>query len=93
MDFFKGNVMDIRLKFSKSALLQEVAAKHGIDVSSSMGVDGMWHLTPAIREALMDAISEEFAATGLMPDSEPNSRGLQLEELLDIINDLKGSAR
>jgi hypothetical protein len=80
--------MNLRLDLSKSSLLREVAAKHGIDVSSLTGDDRTWHLTPDVRKALMDAISAEFAATGLKPDSEPNDRGLQLEELLDRINNV-----
>jgi len=35
------------------------------------------------RERLIDGIMEEFCATGLRPDSEPNERGLLLEELRD----------
>jgi hypothetical protein len=35
----------------------------------------------AVRQALTD----EFCATGLRPDHEPNERGLQLEELIDYL--------
>jgi hypothetical protein len=38
------------------------------------------------REELVDVILEEFAVTGLGPDSEPNPRGLALEDLIDAVN-------
>ena len=78
--------MKISLSAAMAALLREVAGKHQIDVQSFVAVDGSWHLTDEDRENLVEAISTEFSATGLRPDSEPNQRGLQLEDLLDRIN-------
>lgn len=43
-------------------------------------------LTPQERERLVDAVGEEFVATGLGRDWEPTPRGLSLEELLDSVN-------
>jgi len=83
------NKMDIRLSLPMSALLREVAKKHGIDIRALLKDDGTWCLAPDDQESLVGAISSEFASTGLRPDSEPNDRGLQLEELLDRINRLK----
>jgi len=42
-------------------------------------------LTPEDVDLLSDALLEEFTETGLRPDSEPNARGLKLEELIDIV--------
>jgi hypothetical protein len=80
--------MGIRLSLPMTALLREVAKKHGVDPRALLNEDGTWHLTREDRENLIDAISSEFSVTGLKPDGEPNSRGLQLEELLDRINAL-----
>lgn len=78
--------MSLRLSFPMTVLLEDVAKKHGIDTSSFLKDDGTWSLAPEDRETLVEAISFEFAATGLQSDSEPNNRGLKLEELLDRIN-------
>lgn len=40
-------------------------------------------LEDKVREALREALLEEFCATGLRVDSEPNERGLILEQLID----------
>lgn len=78
--------MDLRLELPMAALLREVARKHGIDSARLQGADGTWRLTDAEAEQLIDAVSTEFAATGLGPDSEPTSRGMRLEELIDRLN-------
>jgi hypothetical protein len=36
-----------------------------------------------VREQIVDALGEEFAAKGLKRDSEPNAYGLELEALTD----------
>ena len=38
------------------------------------------------RRLIVEALGNEFAASGVAENSEPNRRGLQIEELLDIIN-------
>lgn len=43
-------------------------------------------LTRDERERLCDLLGAEFAETGLGEDSEPTSRGMRLEALLDLIN-------
>lgn len=44
------------------------------------------NLSPYQRGELCHLISLEFARSGLDADREPNSRGLELEALLDVIN-------
>jgi hypothetical protein len=78
--------MNIRLSFPLAILLQEVAKKYEIDTSVIIKKDGTWQLNPEDQERLVEAISSEFTETGLKLNSEPNNRGLQLEELLDRIN-------
>lgn len=78
--------MKVRLPAEMLALLLEVATKYGIDIYVSSTSDGELHLRQAQRETLVEAISSEFVSTGLRPDSEPNDRGLKLEDLLDRLN-------
>ena len=40
-------------------------------------------LSRQIREKIVDALGEEFAAKGLEKDSEPNAYGLEIEALTD----------
>ena len=40
-------------------------------------------LSRHVREQIVDALGEEFAAKGLKRDSEPNAYGLELEVLTD----------
>lgn len=78
--------MIIRLSSSMTSLLEEIAKKCSIDTKGLLQDDRTWRLAPEDRETLVEAISLEFAATGLQSDSEPNTRGFKLEELLDKIN-------
>jgi len=78
--------MKIRLPSEQTHLLREVAKKHQIDVAPFSTADGTWEMPDDIRKSLIDAIASEFCASGLLPDSEPNPRGLVLEEILTQLN-------
>ena len=43
---------------------------------------------------IIDCLIEEFVETGLLDSSEPNERGLIIEDLIDIVNSklLKGTS-
>lgn len=45
--------------------------------------DEVQELSRRIREKIVDALGEEFAAKGLEKDSEPNAYGLEIEALTD----------
>jgi hypothetical protein len=47
-------------------------------------VDDVRELARPIRERIVDALGEEFAAKGLKDNSEPNAYGLELEALTDV---------
>jgi hypothetical protein len=68
------------------ALLQEVAEKHRPSLLHLVAKFTAGSLAQDERQALIDAITAEFCATGLRPGSEPNERGLRLESLLDSLN-------
>lgn len=67
-------------------LLTEVVSKHGIDrrVESAV-LDGM-RLSSHDREALINTLATELVETGLFDNDEPNSRGHQIENLIDRLN-------
>lgn len=38
------------------------------------------------RQWVIEALANELCASGFGVDSEPNARGLQIEELIDMVN-------
>jgi hypothetical protein len=78
--------MTINLPDELDVLLRDVAQKAQLNISSIRKETGLWQLNPANRKMLMDAVSDEFASCGLLPNDEPNQRGLLLEDLLDQLN-------
>lgn len=42
-------------------------------------------LSKEVREKIADELGEEFCARGLKPDSEPDTYGLELEDLTDAL--------
>jgi hypothetical protein len=79
--------MEIVLEEPMHALLIEVAARHGIDARPMLAGERRWRMEAHEKGALLEAISHEFAFTGVGPDDEPNVRGLQLKALLDLLRD------
>lgn len=73
----------MKLSARQLQLLREVVARHGVAVD--VDYVALAELSEQVREALIDAISTEFITTGLRPDDEPNSRGLELEDLLNVV--------
>lgn len=65
-------------------LLREVVLQKCPDLLSALELDPL-SIPKKDRQRITKALGVEFCATGLHPDSEPNSRGLQLEELIDYI--------
>ena len=47
-------------------------------------VEDVRELARPLREQIVNALSEEFAAKGLKANSEPNAYGLELEALTDV---------
>jgi hypothetical protein len=66
-------------------LLLTVVTKHLPELHPVVQEVGIKGLSADQRSALREAITSEFIETGLMPNDEPNARGLALEELLDEI--------
>lgn len=67
------------------ALLGEVLEKQEPALLEELAYLGVLPLTRATREAMREALASELCETGLDPDDEPNTRGLALEDLIDIL--------
>jgi hypothetical protein len=63
-----------------ATLLQQLAPDLAGDAA---GVTDVRELPRATREAIVDALLQEFTARGCGPDDEPNAYGLELEDLID----------
>jgi len=79
-----------KLTHLEDSLLVEVLNKAGREVLLDDEIallrktrDNM--LSPEESEALCSLIVQELTDTGLLPDSEPTSRGLALEGLIDKV--------
>ena len=43
-------------------------------------------LTEVEKKSVIDVLTEEFCATGLGKDDEPNGRGVLIDDLIDFVN-------
>jgi len=71
------------LKPDEMNLLVEILKKKQpslLGPSGNVNTDG---LTPSQIEDVCQLLTDELCETGLQPNSEPNSRGLKLEDLID----------
>lgn len=68
--------------------LRQVVEKREPELLPLVGLLGVVPLTTEQREQLRDIISDELCETGLQEDSEPNRRGSQLEDLIDMLGHL-----
>lgn len=76
--------MESPVDFRLQALLVEIAERHSIDLPAG----GVSHLAEDDRDVLLDALLQEFSRVGLESDDEPNQRGLDIEELIDIVGSI-----
>jgi len=76
------------------AILNEKQMRLLRDIVSSRSPELLYHLNSAdvgklrreSRQLILRVLGLEFAASGVGADSEPTARGLEIEELLDIVN-------
>lgn len=66
------------------ALLVEIAAKRSFQLPQ----EGVALLAEHDRELLIDALLQEFSETGLGSDDEPNQRGVEIEEIIDLVGSI-----
>ncbi len=63
------------------SLLVEIAAKRNFQLPG----EGVKHLVERDRDLLIDVLLQEFSETGLGSDDEPNQRGVEIEEIIDLV--------
>ena len=74
----------IRLRTQQlGVLLREVLEKRLPEFTAVLLNDHEAQVSREVLGRIQDAIGDELCETGIGPDSEPNARGLQLEELID----------
>lgn len=81
--------MKPKLTPKMSDVLKEVIHEHCPDLFSNIESFKIKDLTPEQISQLCETITDEFCATGLKSDSEPNERGILLEELLDYVKNFQ----
>jgi|WetSurMetagenome_2_1015567.scaffolds.fasta_scaffold145324_2 hypothetical protein len=77
--------LDMLHKRRQLILLQEIIAQLCPELLGrvqSAGIDG---LSREERETLADILLDEFLTSGLREDYEPNPRGLEIDQLIDVI--------
>jgi hypothetical protein len=71
-------------------LLEEVVRSRRPDMLHLVQGTRLQDLPFQQRLELRHELQQEFSSTGLREDSEPNSRGLDLEELIAILGPQRG---
>ena len=78
--------MKLTLKENQLRTLRGVIAKRCPELVDRVVSADISGLNREERQLLVNAIGNEFAEVGIGEDFEPTRRGLELEELLDIVN-------
>ena len=74
--------MILKLKPEMEDLLTEVIEKRRPDMLRLIPPYREIDLTDFERDEIIDAVADEFTATGLKADDEPNARGIRLDDLI-----------
>jgi hypothetical protein len=74
------------LKEHQLELLRDVIRNRCPELADRVESADISGLNREERQAIINALSNEFTASGVGKDGEPTQRGLQLEELLDLVN-------
>ena len=77
--------MDISISQKQMDLLREVLKDRQPDMLATVARAALTTLNQKQRQTICEAIAEEIATTGLKDDSEPNQRGLLLEDIIDAL--------
>jgi len=78
--------MKQELKPNQVTLLKEIVRNRCPTLISRLQTTTLSELTRTERELIIDALGNEFAAAGITEDSEPNQRGFEIEDIIDIVN-------
>lgn len=66
-------------------LLTEVLERRRPDLLKLIPPYREMDLTDLQRDEIIDAVTDEFTATGLKEDGEPNHRGIRLDDLIGAL--------
>ena len=80
--------MIIGLQKEQEGLLREVLQRHAPDLLALLDSPDPLKLNENQRDQLRQLVTDEFCATGLGENDEPNKRGLSLEYLIDHLGHL-----
>jgi hypothetical protein len=69
-------------------LLRDAVGRFRPDLVDRLATLGDVPLREDEREALREAVAQELLASGLTDADEPNSRGLALESVIDVLGHL-----
>jgi hypothetical protein len=75
-----------QLEPSQLRLLQEVVSNRCPQLLNRVDAMNVTELTKEDRQIIVAALGNEFASSGLSENSEINSRGFEIEGLIDFIN-------
>jgi len=77
------------VSFRLHSLLFEIAAKRSFQLPE----EGVERLAEHERGLLIDLLLQELSATGLGSDDEPNQRGVDIEEIIDVVGSMADQTR
>jgi hypothetical protein len=77
--------MILKLKPEMEELLREVLEKRRPDLLKLIPPYREIDLTDFELDEVIDAVTDEFTATGLKEDDEPNQRGIRLDDLIGAL--------
>jgi hypothetical protein len=66
-------------------LIAEVLAKYHPEWVPAFRASGIETFNDEQRFAIRQSCTDELCASGLSADDEPNERGIQLEEIIDVL--------
>ena len=76
--------MSTRSQREATQRIAAILSQQGSPLANAVqGVEDIRTLPRPVREHIVDALGEEFAARGLESNGEPNAYGLELEALTD----------
>jgi len=73
-----------KLSQKQKELLFEVIEKYHL---SEITIDNVGSISNEMKLELAQFLTDEFCATGLQEDWEPNPRGLMIEDVIDAVLD------
>lgn len=80
--------MDAKLPLRLRIVLKEILLKRTPNLAGLIDENENAQLNAEHRDELRELVTDEFCATGLRDDYEPNERGLLLEEIIDHLGRL-----